>query len=63
MAATATAQSDIVEERAEPIETVPTHEEIAALAYDLWERRGCPIGSPEEDWIRAEQELKSGSVA
>ena len=31
---------------------------IAALAYELWQERGCPIGSPEEDWFRAEQELK-----
>jgi hypothetical protein len=33
------------------------HEEIASLAYDLWLERGCPTGSPEEDWSRAEQEL------
>jgi len=31
--------------------------EIAALAYQLWNDRGCPIGSPEEDWFRAEMEL------
>ncbi len=30
---------------------------IAALAYELWQDRGCPEGSPEEDWSRAEQEL------
>lgn len=33
--------------------------EIAALAYELWQSRGCPDGSPEEDWFRAEQELHS----
>jgi hypothetical protein len=32
------------------------HEEIALRAYRLWEERGCPIGSPEEDWFRAEEE-------
>ena len=37
----------------------PSHEEIAALAYALWEQRGCPAGSPEEDWLRAEQQLTS----
>jgi Protein of unknown function (DUF2934) len=31
--------------------------EVAALAYRLWNERGCPLGSPEEDWFRAEQEL------
>jgi hypothetical protein len=36
-----------------------THEDIARLAYALWEARGCAGGSPEEDWLRAEQELLS----
>jgi len=27
---------------------------IAELAYRLWEERGCPQGSPEEDWYQAE---------
>lgn len=35
----------------------PTHEDIAKLAYHLWEERGAPIGSPEVDWERAQQEL------
>jgi hypothetical protein len=32
--------------------------EISALAYELWIQRGCPIGSPEVDWFRAEEELR-----
>ena len=32
--------------------------EISALAYELWIQRGCPLGSPEVDWFRAEEELK-----
>ena len=32
-------------------------QDIARLAYALWESRGCPDGSSEEDWLRAEQEL------
>ena len=36
----------------------PSHEAIAALAYALWEQRGCPVGSPEEDWLRAERQLQ-----
>ncbi len=35
------------------------HAEIAALAHELWEQRGRPEGSPEEDWYRAAQELRS----
>jgi hypothetical protein len=40
-------------------ENRPTHKDIAALAYALWQERGCPEGSPEEDWGRAEQELSA----
>lgn len=32
--------------------------ELSALAYELWIQRGCPIGSPEVDWFRAEKDLK-----
>jgi hypothetical protein len=35
------------------------HEEIALRAHLLWEARGCPIGSPEEDWLRAEEEIRN----
>ena len=37
----------------------PTYDEIAALAYSYWEARGCQGGCPEEDWLRAEQELRA----
>ena len=37
----------------------PDHESIAALAHWLWRERGCPEGSPEEDWFRAEQQLRT----
>ena len=33
-------------------------DQIAALAYLHWHARGCPDGSPEEDWFRAERELE-----
>ena len=31
---------------------------VEQVAYDLWLQRGCPVGSPEEDWFRAEQKLR-----
>lgn len=37
----------------------PTYDEIATLAYTYWEARGCQGGCPEEDWLRAEQELRA----
>ena len=35
----------------------PTHDEIAQLAYCLYESRGRQDGHDIEDWLRAEQEL------
>jgi len=31
--------------------------EIAELAYQLWIARGFRHGSPQEDWLRAQQTL------
>jgi|GEM_PF-1060218 len=39
------------------------HDEIAALARELWHARGCPEGSPDEDWFRAVEELRSRNFA
>lgn len=33
------------------------NEKVAQLAYEKWQRRGAPVGTPEEDWFRAEEEL------
>jgi hypothetical protein len=40
-----------------------SREEIAVRAYQLWEERGRPIGSPEEDWSRAEKEIRGQEAA
>jgi Protein of unknown function (DUF2934) len=37
------------------------HDDIASLAYELWHARGCPEGSPEEDWFHAAEQLRSRS--
>jgi hypothetical protein len=34
-------------------------EAIARLAYFYWEERGCQNDSPDEDWFRAEAELRN----
>lgn len=36
-----------------------SNEDIAAHAYRCWHERGCPEGSPEVDWHRAEEELRN----
>jgi hypothetical protein len=35
------------------------HDDIARLAYELWHTRGCPKGSPEEDWFHAVHKLRA----
>ena len=36
-----------------------TQDQIAILAYQLWESRGRPLGSPEIDWYAAERKLRA----
>lgn len=36
----------------------PQAERVYVLAYSLWQERGCPDGSPEIDWYRAERLLQ-----
>jgi Protein of unknown function (DUF2934) len=40
-----------------------SHDQMAALAYEFWLARGCPEGSPEIDWYRAAEQLRSTSRA
>lgn len=48
----ATIQSDSLSDSA------PARHEIAVLAYSYWEARDHQGGSAEEDWVRAEEELR-----
>jgi Protein of unknown function (DUF2934) len=41
----------------------PSQDEIARLAYSYWADRGYQGGSSEEDWLRAEQQLKLATAA
>ena len=36
----------------------PSHDEIAALAFEYWEMRAGLGGSAEDDWLRAEEALR-----
>jgi hypothetical protein len=36
----------------------PSPEEIARLAHKYWAERGFQHGAAEQDWLRAEQELR-----
>jgi hypothetical protein len=35
------------------------HADIAKLAHQLWETRGSPNGSPEDDWFQAAHNLRA----
>ena len=38
-----------------------SEEEVAVRAYQRWVARGCPLGTPEEDWYEAERDLLASS--
>ena len=41
----------------------PTHAEIAARAYQLWIEQGRQSDSAEQNWLRAERELRSTATS
>ena len=40
-------------------DTVPSHDRIQERAYELYESRGREHGKDEQDWLRAEQEIRT----
>ncbi len=56
----AKSRKTVAPKTAAPIESSgPTHEQIAELARKYWAQRGYTDGHHEEDWFRAEQELRA----
>jgi hypothetical protein len=47
-------QHDVREQESQDREA--DERELAVLAYEFWVERGCPEGSPDEDWFRAVRE-------
>lgn len=39
------------------------HELVQKLAYQHWEKRGRPLGSPEIDWFAAERAVRAYLLA
>lgn len=54
-----TAETKVV---AEVVEPNPPHDNISQLAYTFWLERGRHDGCAEEDWLRAEQQLRGGGI-
>jgi hypothetical protein len=44
---------------AENPSTSVNHEEIAHLAYQFWQKDGCPHGRDQHYWLEAELHLKA----
>ena len=44
------------------INSTPTHDEIAAHAYQIYLREGCVEGRDMEHWLQAENELRARST-
>jgi hypothetical protein len=53
----------------QPLELIPDfsyesrREFVRELAYKLWTQRGRPLGSPDVDWLAAEQAVYASLVA
>lgn len=45
--------------RRTPKQDVPTRDQIAQRAYELYEKRGSQPGRDVEDWLTAETELRN----
>ena len=57
-------QETVPQQTAEPSNMDDSvQENIAKLAYALWQSRGCPMGSAEQDWIEAERQMSEFGVA
>ena len=54
---TITGEETITVPALEEISDLQNREQIAALACTLWQGRGCPDGTPDDDWFRAEREI------
>jgi hypothetical protein len=62
-AATTMPERSTVSESVKTAATVsPTESEIATVAYQLWLGNGCPFGSDQEDWFRAEAMLLKNAL-
>jgi hypothetical protein len=44
-------------------DSLPSPDQIAQRAFELWHAKGCPQGSAEEDWLDAEAELRANGSA
>ena len=55
-------RSSVSESITTVVMTDPNQSEIATMAYRLWQESGCPVGSDQDDWFRAEAMLKCDLV-
>ncbi len=46
-----------------PPRPMPTREQIARRAYEIWLQSGCLCGRDDENWAQAERELSAGCSA
>jgi hypothetical protein len=54
-------QAAAPQDRATGIEAI-THEQIAKRAYEIWQQRGYPPGTEQENWLEAERQFATGAA-
>lgn len=45
------------------VRPLPTHDQIACRAYEIWLQSGCVSGRDAENWAQAERELSTGCAS
>ena len=63
MSSSATKISTSLDSKEDHLAAHSSRDRVAVLAYQLWQQRGCPEGSPEIDWLEAEQLIAEQPVA
>jgi len=49
--------SETTKKPRKPATPAPSHDDIAARAYQIYQQRGYAPGDPMQDWLQAEREL------
>ena len=45
--------------KSKPLESQPSHEQVAALAFELWKKAGQRVGHEQEEWLKTKNQLRS----
>jgi Protein of unknown function (DUF2934) len=54
--------AEVTTNNLETARKVENSQEVTVLAHELWKARGCPPGTPDEDWFKAERQIAASTI-